>query len=158
MTAAAPLLPTQLDMLLASPDADTPQSALEHLSEAEDEAVRHATLLSSAGPEALLAAEHGLVARIIDIADAAHDAPDERIAWLLRWISAELLAADGRTWTGRRLLIFTEWEDTRRWLEGRLRRALERTDLAQSRIACFTGLTSQPVKTLFNNLIQPLTS
>ena len=144
MTAAAPLLPTQSDMLLASPDADTPQSALEHLSEAEDEAVRHATLLSSAGPEALLAAERALVARMVDIADAAHDAPDERIAWLLRWISAEMLTADGRTWTGRRLLIFTEWEDTRRWLEGRLRRALERTDLAQSRIACFTGLTPQP--------------
>jgi hypothetical protein len=79
-----------------------------------------------------------------DIADAAHDAPDARVAWLLRWIGVEMLAADGRTWTGRRLLIFTEWDDTRRSLEGRLRQALAPTELAESRIASFTGLTSQP--------------
>ena len=144
LSAATPLLPVQSDLLQASPDADTPQAELEHLSEAEDEAVRRATLLSSAGPEALLAAERALVGRMADIADAAHDAPDARVAWLLGWIGAEMLAADCRTWTRRRLLIFTEWDDTRRWLEGRLRRALERTELAESRIACFTGLTPQP--------------
>lgn len=145
-TVAAPSPPVQsnLDLLRASPDADTPQAEMDRLPEAEDEAVSKATLLSSAGPEALLAAERALVARMTDIADAAHDAPDERIAWLLRWIVAKMLAADGRSWTGRRLLIFTEWEDTRRWLESCLRRALVSTHIAESRIACFTGLTLQP--------------
>jgi SNF2 family DNA or RNA helicase len=47
----------------------------------------------------------------------------------------------GGQWTDRRLLLFTEYEDTRRWLERRLLEALHDLD-PEDRIACFTGATS----------------
>ena len=143
---AIPLSRAQADVLVASPDADTPEADLFDRPEAEDEAVLRATAASSDGPEVLLAAERDLVARMTAIADAAHDAPDARIAWLLRWIEDEMcpaLSRGGRAWNGRRLLIFTEWDDTRRWLEGRLRQAVAHTDDADRRIACYTGPTPQ---------------
>ena len=59
-----------------------------------------------------------------------------------------------RRWNDRRLIIFTEWEDTRRWLERRLREALADTDRADERIGVFTGATGQDrreeVKAAFN--------
>lgn len=143
---AGPLSRAQAELLTASPDADTPEADLFDRSEAEDEAVLRATAASSNGPEVLLAAERDLVARMTAIADAAHDAPDARIAWLLRWIEREMcpaLSRGGRAWNGRRLLIFTEWDDTRRWLEGRLRQAVAHTEDADRRIACYTGPTPQ---------------
>jgi hypothetical protein len=61
---------------------------------------------------------------------------------------------DGDTWTDRRLIIFTEYEDTRRWLEKRLREAIAGTDRAEDRIGIFTGITSadsrEAVKQAFN--------
>lgn len=143
---AVPLSRVQADVLAASPDADTPEADLFDRAGAEDAAVQQATAASTDGPEALLAAERDLVARMAAIADAAHDAPDARIAWLLRWIEDEMcpaLSRGGRAWTGRRLLVFTEWDDTRRWLEGRLRQAVAHTDDAERRIACYTGPTPQ---------------
>ena len=139
----------QATLLLSSPDGDAPETELEHRAEDEDEAVMRATLISSAGPADILAAERTLVGRMAEIADAAYDAPDKRIAWLIHWIESEmcpgLTIGPGRhAWNGRRLLIFTEWEDTRRWLEGRLRQAISHTDEAGRRIACYSGLTSQP--------------
>ena len=56
-----------------------------------------------------------------------------------QWIKANLLS--GTAWNERRLIIFTEWEDTRRWLERRLREALADTDRADERIGVFTGAT-----------------
>jgi hypothetical protein len=150
---------------LAPPDADSAESELEHRAEDEDEAVLRATLISSAGPAELLAAERALVARMTEIADAAYDAPDKRIAWLIQWIEDEMchgltaglsngLPFGSGAWKERRLLIFTEWEDTRRWLEGRLRHAIAHTDQASRRIACYSGLTPQPererLKQVFN--------
>jgi hypothetical protein len=40
--------------------------------------------------------------------------PDARVRWLADWIKANLLS--GQDWNRRRLIIFTEYEDTRRWL------------------------------------------
>jgi len=40
-----------------------------------------------------------------------------------------------RCWNERRLIIFPEWEDTRLWLERRLKEAFADTDLAEERIA-----------------------
>ena len=63
---------------------------------------------------------------MLALAEKAAGRPDARVQWLVRWIKANLLS--GTTWNNRRLIIFTEWEDTRRWLEKRLREALHDTD------------------------------
>ncbi len=85
------------------------------------------------------------VDRMLAISAAARDEPDARVAAILDWIEDEMLDA-GHAWQDRRLILFTEWEDTRRWLverlkEGLLRRSLGRVDL-EGRILNFTGQTS----------------
>jgi superfamily II DNA/RNA helicase len=52
------------------------------------------------------------------------------------------------------LLIFTEYEDTRRWLERLLDEAVAHTDRAEDRIAIFSGSTPtdrrENIKRAFN--------
>jgi len=91
------------------------------------------------------------------LADASRSAPDARIGRLIDWINREIvpgLRAGGTTWTERRLLIFTEYEDTRRWVERLLREALAHTERAEERIAIFSGSTPadrrEDIKAAFN--------
>ncbi|WP_413990552.1 DISARM system SNF2-like helicase DrmD [Labrys okinawensis] len=85
------------------------------------------------------------VEAMLKITLAHRDQPDQRIERLLDWIEAEML--DGKhAWKDRRLILFTEWDDTRRWVverleEGLLQRTKGRADLS-GRIVSFTGHTS----------------
>jgi SNF2 family DNA or RNA helicase len=76
---------------------------------------------------------------MLEIARRHASRPDARIVKLAAWIRENMTA--GGQWTDRRLLLFTEYEDTRRWLERRLLEALHDLD-PEDRIACFTGATS----------------
>jgi len=49
-------------------------------------------------------------------------------------------------WTAARVIVFTEYEDTRRYLERCLREAIAHTRRADERIAVFAGLTPRPVR------------
>ena len=85
------------------------------------------------------------VDRMLAISGGARDLADARVEAILDWIEDEMLD-DGHAWRDRRLILFTEWEDTRRWLverlkEGLLQRSLGRIDL-EGRILNFTGQTS----------------
>jgi hypothetical protein len=42
---------------------------------------------------------------------------------------------NGRAWNDRRLILFTEWEDTRRWLGRRLSEALGDTRLTPNKMS-----------------------
>ncbi len=97
------------------------------------------------------------VDRMIEIAAPLRDQPDARVERIADWIEKEMLDAEHR-WRDRRLILFTEWDDTRRWLVERLREVLlqrssSRVDL-NGRILVFTGQTSleerDRIKTAFN--------
>lgn len=92
------------------------------------------------------------VDEMLALAEPAAMRPDARVRWLVEWIKKHMLA--GTAWNARRLIIFTEWEDTRRWLEKRLREALHETDRIDEGIDIFTGATGQDrreaVKAAFN--------
>jgi ERCC4-related helicase len=92
------------------------------------------------------------VDEMLVIAERNSHRPDARIRWLNDWIKANLLA--GQSWNRRRLIIFTEYEDTRRWLERRIREAVADTDRAEDRIGVYTGATGsdrrEEVKRAFN--------
>ena len=82
---------------------------------------------------------------MLAITRQARDLPDARVARLIDWIGAEML--DGRHgWRERRLILFTEWEDTRRWLVDRLKEGLLQWSGGavelDGRILVFTGQTS----------------
>jgi helicase-like protein/SNF2 domain-containing protein len=80
-----------------------------------------------------------LVDEMLEIARRHGHRPDARIGRLAEWVRANM-APNGR-WNERRLVLFTEHEDTRRWVEKRLAEALD--DLQpDDRIASFTGATS----------------
>ena len=104
--------------------------------------------------------ELSLVDDMRDIAEAGRYDPDPRIVKIIDWIAENMcpgLRAKDRTspkWNDRRVLIFTEYEDTRRYLERCLREAIAHTDKADERIATFTGMTSferrEEIKHVFN--------
>lgn len=119
----------------------------------EDAATEAASIVGASGASAPdLTKEMAAVDEMLVIAARAAPKPDARAQWLAQWIKSNCFS--GKAWNSRRLIIFTEWEDTRRWLEKRLREAIEGTDLADDRIAIFTGATGQDrreeVKAAFN--------
>jgi hypothetical protein len=129
------------------------QSAEESIDADEDAAAEAASVVGAAGATKVdLRAELLAVDEMLAIAERAALRPDERVAWLVQWINKNFLT--GSDWNKRRLIIFTEWEDTRRWLEKRLREAFAETDRADERIDVFTGATGQDrreqVKAAFN--------
>jgi ERCC4-related helicase len=97
------------------------------------------------------------VDRMLALSAAARDLADGRVEAILDWIEEAMLNAR-YAWQDRRLILFTEWEDTRRWLverlkEGLLQRSIGRVDL-EGRIVNFTGQTSlderERIKIAFN--------
>jgi SNF2 family DNA or RNA helicase len=76
------------------------------------------------------------------IAEAARYRPDSRVQRLEALIRAHLcprLGQEGAEWNGERLLIFTEYADTKDWLERRVRELIAGSDQAEARIATFHG-------------------
>jgi hypothetical protein len=102
------------------------------IQEEEDQAAE------AAGAMAAGVSDLALVDEMLEIARKHAHRPDARIRRLVEWIRANM-APDG-SWKERRLVLFTEYEDTRRWVEKRLAEALD--DLQpDDRIASFTGST-----------------
>ena len=101
-----------------------------------------------------------LIDEMCQIAELGRHDPDPRVDKIVEWIDQEmcpgLLFGGGKSpkWNDRRVLIFTEYEDTRRYLERCLAEAVAHTDRAAERIATFTGSTSrqkrEDIKHAFN--------
>jgi SNF2 family DNA or RNA helicase len=102
------------------------------LREEEDQAAEAAGIVAAG------VSDIGLVDEMLEIARKHAHQADARIARLTEWIRANMIS-DGR-WNERRLILFTEYEDTRRWLEHRLGEALDDSQ-PDERIASFTGAT-----------------
>nr|WP_276589377.1 DISARM system SNF2-like helicase DrmD [Sphingomonas sp. GM_Shp_2] len=139
--------------------ADEEDAAFERLDHAE--AVRtEAAAMAAGGAAAQLMAERDHAAAMLVVADAAKTAPDARVRWIIDWARANLLDAEGR-WRDRRLILFTEYEDTRRWLQRQLSVLLNPADADEvARIDSFTGVTSterrEAIKRAFNDPASPL--
>lgn len=78
---------------------------------------------------------------------------DSRIRILVKWIEQNLCPG-WKGWNERRVLIFTEYIDTKRYLEQQLRAAIAKSDPENNRIATFHGgmgeATRQELKLAFN--------
>jgi superfamily II DNA or RNA helicase len=98
-----------------------------------------------------------------DLAETAADQPDARVRALVAWIRAhqcpELAPLGtrnprGAAWLPCRVLIFTEFADTRAWLVDQLRAAIEGTDRDDERIGSLHGSQDdderEAVKQAFN--------
>lgn len=110
----------------------------------EAEVVRSTSVLDAPSGRA-----RELLDEMLDLAEAYRHEPDAKVLALLDWIRTHQcpgvgwgkddLSAEERRWSDRRVLLFTEFEDTLRWLLELLRSAFEGTDRADERILIFRG-------------------
>jgi len=108
--------------------------------------------------------ERALLDRMAEVADASRSLPDARVRYLVAWIAKHMcpgllpIGSDPPksppSWNDTRLLIFTEYDDTKRYLERQLAAAIAGTERAAERIDVFHGPTPAPrreeIKRAFN--------
>jgi superfamily II DNA or RNA helicase len=150
-SAAKPTAITQLDEF----DADDDRSALaeDEQQQLHERAVEAATAASVGdAARADIARERALLDELAGIADAARGQPDARMRHLIGWIREHM--CPGGKWNDLRVLIFTEYDDSRRYLVNQLRDALASTDHIEARIEVFHGPTPvekrEEIKRAFN--------
>lgn len=161
-----------LDLLTQGVGSDDDRATLsEEELRAEEEAQIEAASLVAAGSlqgleaKDLFAKEQKLLEEMTTIAEAARGLPDAKVQALLKWIKKYMcpgLPELGATppagplapWNDTRVIIFTEYEDTRRYLSQQLSAAIAFTDRAQERIAIYHGPTPladrEEIKRAFN--------
>ncbi len=153
---------------LAPVDPDDERSLLpeDELASLFDLETERATLASAGSLEPVdaTAPERALLARMTDLAENARFAPDAKLRYLVQWIRANLCAGAAlpdnggpqplAPWNDRRVIVFTEWDDTKRYLEQHLRSAIAGTDRWEERIEIFHGptppLKKEDLKRAFN--------
>ena len=104
--------------------------------------------------------ELALVDEMYAIAEVDRYKPDRRIQAIIEWIVANMCPDLRETidqpasWNDTRVIVFTEYEDTRRYIEEQLSGAISHTDRADERIAIYSGTTPmqrrEKIKSAFN--------
>ena len=83
---------------------------------------------------------------------------DSRIDYLRSWLQKHLcpdLGQDGAQWNSERLLIFTEYADTKRWLQEQIESLIAGSDREQERIATFHGIGDEKREALKRSFNSP---
>lgn len=92
-----------------------------------------------------------LLGRLSELADASRRLPDSRILKLLEWIGDYQCPAmkpdagpdASRVWSSTRVIIFTEFDDTLRWIKDILNEKAGGTERGDERIRIYRGSTSR---------------
>ena len=93
--------------------------------------------------------ELALIDEMREIAEDARYQADRRIQEIVGWIGKNMCPGlsssneEHPAWNDNRVIIFTEYEDTRRYIEKCLNEAISHTYRAVERIAVFSGTTSR---------------
>jgi hypothetical protein len=138
-----PDVPTTLLTELNAPDADDERADRpeEEVTEGIEEAVAIATRRSK-GSQQISPEEITVLDRMAEVASQARHLSDPRLTdaneGLIPWIRHNLLNPDG-SWNNRRVLIFTEFTETKTYLRQRFEAAFANTDRAAERIATYQG-------------------
>jgi superfamily II DNA/RNA helicase len=115
---------------------------------AEEAMTRAAEKLAAAS---VSAQARSLLGRLSELADASRRLPDSRILKLLEWMGANQCPAmnpgagtdASRAWTSTRVIVFTEFDDTLRWLGDILNEKAVGTERGSERIRVYRGSTSR---------------
>lgn len=129
--------------------------------EMEDVAVARATLESAAAADDARA--RVLLEEMSTIAEQARALPEAKMRWLVDWIRYHQCPDLGKTkaaWLPRRILIFTEYVDTKNYILRELEAAVGKTDLADERVLTLHGgmdeESRERVKQAFNDEHHPV--
>jgi len=141
--AAAEARPETLSLLLAPPGSDDERAALaEEEVAAEEDAQMEAATAASAGPAHAMGPELELLQEMGRIANGARYDAGSAVKHLIAWVKENLcpdLGKRGAAWNDRRVLIFTEYTDTKRYLVQQLQSAISGSDRDHERIMTFHG-------------------
>lgn len=138
-----PLVPDAQRVLPLDGDPESHGLSDEARAEEDDVAVRVASAaLPSPAEEA-----RALLAEMRALAESARARPDAKVRAFFDWCRRHLCPAVGlpddkrasRRWSDRRVIVFTEYADTKRYLVDLLTQAIAHTDDADGRILTFHG-------------------
>jgi len=132
---------------LFAPDAEDERAELDEseVDAAEEQAVEATTKAGFGTPTKK---ELDLITQMASLAERTRRLPDARVRYLVDWIRTELCPGLPKlgepskataTWNPKRVVIFTEYADTKRYLEQQLRAAIGTTDRGEDRLATFHG-------------------
>jgi SNF2 family DNA or RNA helicase len=149
-----------LKLLSDSIDADDERATLsEEALAAEADAQMEVVTSATIGPtnndssRSIFAREQKLLDEMTELADKGRFQPDGRVKKLIEWIRTHQLK-DGKKWTGIRVIIFTEYDDTKRYLLNQINALVEGSDRFEERIAVYHGPTPaverERIKKAFN--------
>ena len=140
---SAPGLPPETSLLVSAPGSDDERAELpEEEVATEDDAQMEAATAASAGLADDMGPELALLAEMAGIGNQARYEPDSRVRHLIAWVKEHLcpdLGAPNARWNDRRVLIFTEYTDTKRYLAQLLQTAIADSNQARDRIMTFHG-------------------
>ncbi|MHC5676366.1 DISARM system SNF2-like helicase DrmD [Nostoc sp.] len=129
-----------LPLLFESPGADDERAEFsEEEVIAEEDAQMAAASMQAAGQTAR---ELAILDEMADVANSSRYQPDPRIQQLVDWIRQNLcpdLGQPNATWLEKRVIIFTEYTDTKRYLQQQLQSAIANSNREQERIDVFHG-------------------
>jgi len=77
--------------------------------------------------QVLFAQEQILLGQMTELADSSRALPDARLRKLVRWIKDNMcpaLSSEGARWNDIRVILFTEYDDTKRYLQQQLTAAI----------------------------------
>lgn len=154
-------------LIMEGPGADDDQSLLPEPEQELliDDVIASATVATAGDSKAAnIIEEKRLVEEMTRIADNARGKPDAKVRRLISWIKenmcegvhqpGESYPKPNAPWNDLRLLIFTEWDDTKRYLVEMLRMAIAGTNREEYRIEVFHGPTPpdkrEAIKRAFN--------
>jgi superfamily II DNA or RNA helicase len=152
------------DLLTGSIDSDDERATLsdEEMDgevAAQVEAVSATTVgpIADATSKQLFAREQELLAEMTEVAEQSRGRTDARTEKLIDWIRENMCPQLGHRdapWNDTRVLIFTEYDDTKRYLANRLEAAIAGSHQAGARINIFHGPTPpakrEEIKQAFN--------
>jgi len=146
-----------LPLLSESPGSDDDRAAL---SEEEVQAEEDAQMEAASGyatADGLTERELDILEEMTEVANAVRYQRDPRVERLIEWIRENLcpnLGQPDAAWTERRVLIFTEYTDTKRYLQQQIQSAIANSNRERERIDVFHGGISEDrreeIKQAFN--------
>lgn len=145
--------PQSFDLIISSIDSDDDRATLDdQKNEQEVESQVAEASVSSIGTGDLTS-ELALLTKMEQLSQQARGKPDAKIHKLVEWIRTQMCPND--KWNNIRLIIFTEWDDTKRYILQQIEAALSETNQAGERIAVYHGGTStsrrEEIKSAFNS-------
>ncbi len=132
-----------LPLLYQPPGSDDERAALaEEEVQAEEDAQMANATGATAGPADEMGPELELLDEMGAIASQARYEADSRVKHIVDWLRENCcpdLGKPNAEWNDRRVLIFTEYTDTKRYLEQKLVHAIQGSDRDTERIMTFHG-------------------